>query len=161
MEALAREVWASLGPGYSERVYHNAMEVVLRRHAIPYETERIVPVLFEGHTIGNLRADLIVDRALVVELKSVARLTDVFRNQTRNYLTLTGIPRGLLINFPSGASTDIEIEEIKLSESTATLAPGRCSSTSDPVCTASPCSSEEGSTEGIRRDLEARKICTE
>jgi GxxExxY protein len=118
MNKLAEEVWLGLGPGYSERVYHNAMEVMLRKHGIPYETERIVPVIFEGHTIGNLRADLIVDRKLVVELKSVAKLTDAFRQQARNYLKLTGIPDGLLINFGSAA---LEIEAVAISsESTAT-----------------------------------------
>jgi GxxExxY protein len=53
-----------LGPGYSERVYHNAMEVVLRKNGVPYETERIVPIVFEGHTIGNLRADIIINKKL-------------------------------------------------------------------------------------------------
>jgi GxxExxY protein len=136
VSALAREVMDVLGPGYSERIYHNAMEVKLRRHAIAYETERIVPVVFEGHTIGNLRADLIVNNELIVELKSVARLTDAFRTQVRNYISLTGIDEGLLINF----SNELEIESfVKLSESTAISALGKCSSTSGPVCTISPC----------------------
>jgi GxxExxY protein len=137
VSALAREVFDALGPGYSERIYHNAMEVILRRHAIAYETERIVPVVFEGHTIGNLRADLIVNNELIVELKSVVRLSDAFRTQVRNYITLTGIEEGMLINF----SNELEIETfLKSSESTAISAPCICSSTSGPVCTASPCS---------------------
>jgi GxxExxY protein len=154
---LAREVWTSLGPGYSERVYHNALEVLLRNNGIHYETERIVPILFRGHTIGNLRADLIIEGELVVELKSVAKINETFVTQTRNYLTLTGIRRGLLINFP----TNGEDIEFKLSESTATLAHDKYFSTSDLACIASPCSSEAGSTASTRLETEAHKICTE
>ena len=71
IQQYARHVYKVLGPGYSERVYHNAMEVVLRKNGVHYETERIVPIVFEGHTIGNLRADLILNNKTVVELKSV------------------------------------------------------------------------------------------
>ena len=63
----AEHVYKVLGPGYSERVYHNAMEVVLRKNGVHYETERIVPIEFEGHTIGNLRADLILNNKTVSE----------------------------------------------------------------------------------------------
>lgn len=100
MEVVAQNIWDELGPGYSERVYHNAFEVALRKRNIPYETERILPIFYEGHNIGNLRSDLIVDRTLIVELKSTSRLTDQFRNQIRNYMKLTGINEGLLVNFP-------------------------------------------------------------
>ena len=53
------EIYTILGPGFSERVYHNAIEVLLRENGISYETERIIPITFKGHTIGNLRADII------------------------------------------------------------------------------------------------------
>ena len=61
IEELCNRVFEELGPGYSERVYHNALEVLLRQRGIPYETERIIPIVFQGHTIGNLRGDLIVN----------------------------------------------------------------------------------------------------
>ena len=108
----ARTVWRSLGPGFSERVYHNAMEVCLRRAGIAYETERVVPIVFDGHTLGNLRADLIVDKRLIVELKSVRALKDEHRTQARLYLKLLGLEDALLVNFPTQASEDAEIEEI-------------------------------------------------
>jgi GxxExxY protein len=57
IEAFAREIYSQLGPGYSERVYHNAMEVLLREKGIPYESERIITIPFKGHVIGNLRAE--------------------------------------------------------------------------------------------------------
>mgnify|MGYP000607183810 CR=1 FL=1 len=57
IEDFAREIYSDLGPGYSERVYHNAMEVLLRERGIPYESERVVLIKFKGHVIGNLRID--------------------------------------------------------------------------------------------------------
>jgi GxxExxY protein len=107
-------VYKILGPGYSERVYHNAMEVVLRKHGIPYETERIVPIVFEGHTIGNLRADIILNKKTVLELKSVKTMNEVMVTQAQNYLKLTGLSEAYLINFPPSGGHDPEIRYVSL-----------------------------------------------
>ena len=96
---FAREIYDTLGPGYSERMYHNAFEVILRQNGIPYETERIIPIEFRGISLGNVRADLIVDKKWVVELKAVKTVTEAFRNQARNYRELLGLEGALLINF--------------------------------------------------------------
>lgn len=109
LKNISKRIFETLGPGYSERVYHNAFEVELRLAGIQYETEKILPVIYEGHTVGNLRADLIVDGRTIVELKSVTKLKDEFRNQVRNYLKLTGLESGYLINFPC-VTGDIELE---------------------------------------------------
>lgn len=104
---LARKVWGDLGPGYSERVYHNAMEVMLRTSGVSYETERIIPIPFRGHVIGNLRADLVVANRMVVELKAIKALKEDNRVQAKKYIQLTGLPCTLLINFPQ-PSGDLE-----------------------------------------------------
>jgi len=106
---IATHVWSSLGPGYSERVYHNAFEVALRMNSVCYETERIIPIFFQGHNVGNLRADLIIDQRMIVELKSVVRLKEENRNQIRNYMKLMGLNSGILVNFPS-VSGPVEVE---------------------------------------------------
>lgn len=103
LKIISTKIFEKLGPGYSERIYHNAFEVELRLRGIQYETEKILPVLYEGHTIGNLRADLIIEGRTIVELKSVMKLKDEFRNQVRNYANLTGLESGYLINFPCAA----------------------------------------------------------
>ena len=100
LRQIADDIWASLGPGYSEAVYHCAFEVALRSRKIYYETERIVPVFYEGQNVGHVRADLIVDRKYVIELKSVGKLGETYRIQTQNYLKLLDIKEGFLINFP-------------------------------------------------------------
>ena len=108
IHALAREVY-TLGGGYSERVYHNAMEVLLRKAGIPYETERIVPITFQGHVIGNLRADIIVNNEIVLEFKTIKALTDQTELQARNYLSLTGLKKAYLINFPPFPDREVEV----------------------------------------------------
>jgi GxxExxY protein len=108
LPAIAQKIWQTLGPGFSERVYHNSFEVELRLRGIFYETERILPITYEGHNVGNLRADLVIDGQIIVELKSTTKLKDEFENQARNYMRLTGIPSALLINFPA-VSGEVEV----------------------------------------------------
>jgi GxxExxY protein len=109
---VANHVWDSLGPGYSERVYHNAFEVALRMNSVSYETERIIPIFFQGHNVGNLRADLVIDQCMIVELKSVVRLKEENRNQIKNYIKLMNLNTGILVNFPS-VSGSVEVEVYK------------------------------------------------
>ena len=111
------EVFESLGPGFNECVYHRAIEVFLRMNGIAYETERIVPIVFCNHTIGNVRIDLIVDEAIIVEMKAIVKLNDSARIQARSYLNLTGLKQAYLVNFPQGLSSKApEIEVIETAD---------------------------------------------
>lgn len=101
LENIAHEVYNTLGAGYTESMYHRAFEVALRDAGISYETERIVPVVFKGKTIGNIRADLIVNGDTIVELKAIRRLNDEACNQCRRYMNLLGLRNGLVVNFGS------------------------------------------------------------
>lgn len=111
LQEIARDIWKSLGPGYSESVYHCAFEVALRDRLINYETERIIPVFYAGQNVGNVRADLIIDRKVVVELKSVSKLNETYRIQTQNYLQLLNLEQGYLINFPDKRG-NLEFESV-------------------------------------------------
>jgi len=111
LRSMAEDIWASLGPGYSESVYHCAFEVALRSQGIYYETERIVPVYYSGLNVGHVRADLIVNRKAVIELKSVSKLNETYRIQTQNYLKLLDLQEGFLINFPDKKGA-LEFEKI-------------------------------------------------
>jgi GxxExxY protein len=113
LRQIADDIWASLGPGYSESVYHCAFEVALRNRNMYYETERIIPVFYDGQNVGNVRADLIIDRKVVVELKSVSKLNEQYRIQTKNYLKLLSLGTGYLINFPDKLGP-LEFETIVL-----------------------------------------------
>jgi GxxExxY protein len=116
IETYATEIYSQLGPGYSERVYHNAMEVLLRSKNIPYESERIVPIPFNGHVIGNLRADIIINNETVLEFKTIKTLNDAAEIQGRNYLRLTGLKTAYLINFPPFPERQCEVRRISLLE---------------------------------------------
>jgi len=111
LRETANDIWTSLGPGYSESVYHCAFEVEFRERGIAYETERIIPIYYKDQNVGHVRADLIVGRTVVIELKSVSKLNDSYRNQTQNYLNLLNLDTGYLINFPDKKG-NFEFEKI-------------------------------------------------
>ena len=112
IKKIACHVFKKLGPGYSERVYQNAMEVGLRIAHIPYERERTVNICYNNCVVGSIRADLIVKSDIVVELKSTKCLNDNHRIQLNRYLSDLNCQHGLLINFPSHDAT-CEIEHIE------------------------------------------------
>ena len=107
--ACAESVFSVLGPGHSESVYHRSMEVALRCAGIQYETERVLPITYRGHVVGNFRCDLIVDD-VIVELKAVSRLGYREDLQAENYLKFSGKPIALLLNFGS----TLESKTVKL-----------------------------------------------
>jgi GxxExxY protein len=96
---VASEVWSQLGPGFSERIYHNAMEVGLRKKGIDYQSEVIIPVRYMDHNVGNVRADLIVNN-VIVELKSIAQIKPCSEIQARMYCKLLGLKEYIVFNFP-------------------------------------------------------------
>jgi GxxExxY protein len=117
IENLMKEIYTELGPGHSERVYHNAVEVILREKNIKYESERIIPVVFRGHVIGNVRADIIVDGRCILEFKTIRTLGDGAEIQARNYLRLTGLRVAYLINFPPYCDREVEVRKIEIGPS--------------------------------------------
>ena len=112
IENLMKEIYAELGPGHSERVYHNAVEVMLREKRIRYETERIIPVVFRGHVIGNVRADIIIDGRCILEFKTIRTLGDGAELQAQNYLRLTGLNLAYLVNFPPHPDREVEVKRL-------------------------------------------------
>lgn len=112
IEAFAREIYSDLGPGYSERVYHNAMEVILREKCIPYESERIITIPFRGHVIGNLRADIIINNETILEFKTIKTLNDAAELQAQSYLRLTGLKEAYLVNYPPHPDREVEVRRI-------------------------------------------------
>jgi GxxExxY protein len=117
IEDMMKEIYAELGPGYSERVYHNAIEVRLRELKAMYESERIIPIYYRGHVIGNLRADIIINGKIVLEFKTIKTLTDGAELQAHNYLRLTGLRKAYLVNFPPHPGREVEVRKIELGPS--------------------------------------------
>jgi GxxExxY protein len=95
----ALDVGHSLGCGFLEKVYENALAIELRRKGLDVEQQHAVAVYYEGEVVGDFVADLLVEGQVVVELKAAKSLDDVHLAQVLNYLKATGLTVCLLINF--------------------------------------------------------------
>ena len=92
-------VYNSLGFGFLEKVYQNAMAIELTKHGLSIETHSKIPVYFTGYIVGEYYADIIVDRTVVIELKAAECLMSANEKQLVNYLKASQIEVGLLLNF--------------------------------------------------------------
>ncbi|HYE85319.1 MAG TPA: GxxExxY protein [Vicinamibacterales bacterium] len=95
----AIEVHRRLGPGLLESAYEVALCIQLARDGLKFERQRVVPLFYEGIRVGEYRPDVIVDEQVVVEIKSVLNFEPVFVAQMLTYLRITGLKRGLILNF--------------------------------------------------------------
>jgi GxxExxY protein len=95
----AIEVHRVLGPGLLESVYEEALCREFDLRNIPYERQAELDVVYKDHVIKGLRVDIVVESAVVVEIKSVTNLPEVALAQVLSYLRATGLNRGLLLNF--------------------------------------------------------------
>jgi GxxExxY protein len=103
----AIEVHKTLGSGFIESVYHNAMKLELTDRDIPFETEKHVRIFYKNNQVGEHRVDLVFNNEIVVELKAVSDISDRHEKQIISYLKATGIKVGLILNF-SNAKVDIK-----------------------------------------------------
>jgi GxxExxY protein len=97
----ALAVHKELGPGFLESVYHAAIRVALAHRSIPFVSQQLVNICFEGEMVGQSRIDLVVADQIVVELKAVDALRDIHFVQLKSYLRATNLRIGLLLNFNS------------------------------------------------------------
>ena len=98
--SAAIEVHRTLGPGLLESTYIPCLQFELTARNLRFVTQRSVPIVYKAMRLdAGYRLDLIVEDAVVVEVKSVATLLAVHQAQVVTYLRLTGCPAGLLINF--------------------------------------------------------------
>ncbi|MBW6498391.1 MAG: GxxExxY protein [Bacteroidales bacterium] len=93
------KVYNSLGYGFLEKVYQNALLIELRRMGFKCESEVPVKVFYEGFQVGDYRADIIVDDCIIIENKAAEALAEENEFQLINYLKATNIEVGLLLNF--------------------------------------------------------------
>jgi GxxExxY protein len=97
----AIEVHRRLGPGLLESAYEAALCVELGEAKLRYQRQVTIPALYRSKPIGEYRIDLIVEDAVVVEIKSVERFDRLFEAQILTYLKITGKKVGLLLNLNS------------------------------------------------------------
>ena len=99
VNACAVKVHGELGAGFSEKIYENAMLVALRKCGLQVGQQVPFRVHFDSTLVGEYVADLIVENAVVVEIKACDALSAAHRAQCVNYLKASGLGVGLLLNF--------------------------------------------------------------
>ena len=98
----AMEVHATLGPGFLESVYQEALAIELLSRGMPFEEKKRLDVFYKGIKLEkHFEADFVCDNKVIVEIKALSALTTEHQSQVLNYLKATGIKVGLLINFGS------------------------------------------------------------
>ena len=102
----AIEVHKTLGPGFLESVYEEALAVELGLRDIQFERQKIIDLNYKGHLIGEGRLDILVDNRLIVELKAVETFHPIHMAQIISYLKATNLTLGLLLNFNVRKMTD-------------------------------------------------------
>jgi len=105
----AYKVANTLGCGFLEKVYENALAHELRKLGFDVKPQHPIPVFYDGVQVGDYFADLLVDGTVLVELKAARNLDDIHSAQCINYLAATHMPIRLLINF----SRKVEVKRFR------------------------------------------------
>lgn len=104
-------VHKTLGYGFLEKVYRNALAHELRKRGYEVETETPVKVYYDGVVVGDYFADILVNQSVILELKSVSIIIEEHEAQLINYLKATDIEVGLVLNFGTKAQVKRKIYE--------------------------------------------------
>ena len=105
----AIKVHKELGPGFMESIYEEALKIEFSANGMNHESQKEIKIYYHNQEVGTHRLDLLVEDAVVVELKAVQELADIHYAQVRSYLKATGLKVGLLLNF---AKPTLEIKRI-------------------------------------------------
>jgi GxxExxY protein len=105
----AYRVGSTLGSGFLEKVYENALVVELRKANVPLSRQHAMKVMYSGEVVGDYIADILVADSVIVEIKALQRLDKIHMAQCLNYLKALNLRIGLLINF---GAPSVEIKRI-------------------------------------------------
>ncbi len=98
--ACCYKVHSQIGPGFQEKIYHNALKLIIKKEEIRHESEKEFHVYFDNVKVGTFRCDLFIGEKVILEIKAVSgRMPVLFEHQLLSYLKASGIKVGLLINF--------------------------------------------------------------
>jgi GxxExxY protein len=95
----AHTVHNTLGYGFLEKVYHNALLIELKKKNLSVESEKQYNVYYDCKMAGEFFADVVVDKKVIVEIKATDKYLPVFEAQLLNYLKVSGLEVGLILNF--------------------------------------------------------------
>jgi GxxExxY protein len=102
------EVNKKLGSGFLEAVYQEAMEIEFLKAKIPFESQKILQIMYDGIPLKQYyQADFVCFEKILIELKAVRTIVNEHKAQVLNYLTATGLKLGLLVNFHAFPKAEI------------------------------------------------------
>ena len=107
------EIINGIGHGLHEKPYENALAVEFEHRGIPFEQQHVFPVIWRGRQVAEFIPHLIAFGKVIVDTKTIDRITEHERGQMLNYLRITRLPVGLIINFKK---SKLEWERIVLSQ---------------------------------------------
>jgi GxxExxY protein len=107
--AAAIRVHKELGPGFLEIMYEEALAVELGDVGITFERQKLLPIFYHEHLIGEHRLDLLVEGRVILELKAISELEKIHFAIVRSYLKASGLQDALLLNF---ASTRLTVKRV-------------------------------------------------
>ena len=107
LQGIFFEIYKSVGPGFKELIYQNAIEEELKENNINYKGEPTIKVKYKNKLLGYYKPDFIVDEKVIIEVKSVPEMPMYFENQLFSYLKASNYLLGLLVNFGSVGKVDI------------------------------------------------------
>jgi len=99
--AAAIRVHKELGPGFLEMMYEEALAIELGAADMAFERQKLLPIFYREHLIGEHRLGLVVEAKIIVELKAISALEDVHYAIVRSYLKAANLNDALLLNFAS------------------------------------------------------------
>ena len=108
---FAFDVLNEVGHGLNEKIYENSLTVLFKLNGIAFDQQRRFPVFFRNVEVGEFAPDLIAFGSVVVDTKVIDRITDHERGQMLNYLRITELRVGLILNFKNAR---LEFERIVL-----------------------------------------------
>ena len=103
--AAAIRVHKELGPGFLEGMYEEALAIELAAAGLTFERQKLLPVFYREHLIGEHRLDFLVERRVVLELKAISALEDIHFAIVRSYLKAANLDDALLLNLATARLT--------------------------------------------------------
>jgi len=107
IQGVLFEIYKTIGAGFKESIYQNAIEKELNIQEIRFEKERSLKIKYKEKLVGTYRPDFIVEDKVILEIKAVPEMPTYFEVQLFNYLKATDYKLGLLVNFGSEKGVDI------------------------------------------------------
>jgi GxxExxY protein len=107
--AAAIRVHKELGPGFLEAMYEEALAIELTAAGLAFERQKLLPVFYHEHVIGEHRLDFVVEQKVILELKAISALEDIHFAILRSYLKAANLGDALLLNF---ATTRLTVKRV-------------------------------------------------